>query len=160
MARIIPWRKDNDASRSLAPRSEFPFRQIRNEFDALFDRFFGGWPSVFSTDWGLQPAWGWGLEMDDTAKEIVVRAEAPGFEPGDFDISITGNTLTIQAERKQDSKEAKGESSFSQRRLQRTVTLPAGVDPDKVDCRYKNGILELHLPRKEQAQAKRVEVKS
>jgi HSP20 family protein len=89
-----------------------------------------------------------------------VRAEAPGFDPGDFDIRVVGNTLTIEAERKQEASEEKGGKFYSQRRLERSVTLPASVDADKVECKYKNGILELHLPRMEQVQPKSIEVKS
>src|SRR5438105_1611577 len=105
MASIIP-RKDKDGSRELAPsRFDFPLGQLRNEFEALFDRFFSHWPSLFP-EGGTQGFWG--LDLNDTGKEIVVRAEAPGFEPNDFEIQITGTTLTIQAERKQESKEEKG----------------------------------------------------
>jgi HSP20 family protein len=157
MASLIPWRKGRNGAGSLSRPSDFPLSQLRNEFDALFDRFFGGFPSLLSEEWTGQGFWG--LDMDDTGKEIVVRAEAPGFEPGDFDIRVTGNTLTIQAERKEESGKEKGDSFFSQRRLQRSVTLPAGVDADKVDCKYKNGILELRLLRTEQAQPKRIQVK-
>jgi HSP20 family protein len=158
MASLIPWRKERDGLKSLGQGFDSSLSQLRNEFETMLDRFFGRWPSFISGEGGTQHFWG--LDLDDTGKEIVVRAEAPGFEPGDFDIRITGNTLTIQAERKQESKEGKGETFFSQRRLQKSVTLPAEVEADKVDCRYKNGILELRLPRTAEAQAKRIEVKS
>jgi HSP20 family protein len=157
MASLIPWRKERNGLRALGSGFDSSLSQLRNEFETMLDRFFGRWPS-FSGEGGTPPFWG--LDLDDTGKEITVRAEAPGFEPGDFDIRITGNTLTIQAERKQESKEAKGEKFFSHRRLQKSVTLPAEVDANKIDCRYKNGILELRLPRAVEAQAKRIEVKS
>jgi HSP20 family protein len=160
MASLIPWRKERNNLQSLGPTFDFPLAQLRNEFDEMFDRFFGRLPGLFGGESVMQPSWG--LDMNDTGKEVVVHMEAPGFEPGDFDISVIGNTLSIQAEHKQETKkDEKGEHTyFSQRRLQRSVTLPAEVDADKVDCRYKNGILELHLPRTQQAQAKRIEVKA
>jgi HSP20 family protein len=142
----------------LGPAFDSPLAQLRSEFEEMFDRFFGRLPSFFSGESGVQPFWG--FDLDDTGKEIVVRVEAPGFEPGDFDIRVTGNTLSIQAERKQESKEGKGQTFFSQRRLQRSVTLPAEVNADKVECKYNNGILELYLPRTEEAKAKRIEVKA
>ena len=157
MANLMPWRKQKDSPESFGGL-DFPLSRLRNEFDALFDNFFGRWPSLHPSEWGMQPVWG--FDIDDTGKEIVVRAEAPGFEPNDFDIRITGNTLTIQAEKKQESKEKKGETFFSQRRLQRSITLPADVEADNVNCSYKNGILELHLPRTQKAEPKRIEVKA
>jgi HSP20 family protein len=158
MASLIPWRRDRDGGKSLTRSSDYPLAQLRNEFESLFDRFFGRFPSLFTEDWSVQPSWG--FDMDDTGKEIVVRAEAPGFDPGDFDIRVVGNTLTIEAERKQEASEEKGGKFYSQRRLERSVTLPASVDADKVECKYKNGILELHLPRTEEVKPKRIQVKS
>jgi len=125
---------------------------MRREFDTLFNRFFGGWPAWSdATD-------GWGLDMEDAGAEVVVRAEAPGFQPADFDVQASGDLLTIKAERKEE-----GEGKDAQRRwsrLQRTVTLPAGVDSSKVDARYVNGVLELHLPKTPEAQPRRIEVKA
>ena len=161
MASLTPWKRDKNGLRNLGTDFDTPLAQMRSEFEDMFDRFFGRFfgrlPSTLGGESGMQSFWG--FDLDDTGKEIVVRAEAPGFEPGDFDIRVTGNMLTIQAERKQESKEGKGEF-ISQRRFQRSVTLPSEVDVNKVDCRYKNGILELHLPRTEEAVAKRITVKS
>ena len=94
------------------------------------------------------------------AGEVVVRADAPGFETEDFDIQVSGNQLTIRAEKKQEDKDETNGFSYSERRLHRSVTLPAGADPDKVEARYRNGVLEVHLPKSPEAQGKRITVKS
>jgi len=156
MFSLIPWRnKEQNTGRSLAPRETHPLSQLRSEFDSLFNRFFGDWPMPFG-DWpGMT-----GYDLEDAGKEWVVRAEAPGFEPEDFDVQLAGNLLTIRAERKQEAKEKQGEYRYAERRFERTVTLPAGAIPDQVTARYHSGVLELHLPKSLEAQAKRIEVKT
>jgi HSP20 family protein len=147
---LIPWRaKENEGA--LAPRTEDPFRRMRAEFDELFDRFFAGWPAPLSEEgWGR----GWGLEVKEEGKDVFVKADAPGFEAGDFDVQVSGDVLTIKAERKE------GDGNNVERRLFRSLTLPAGVLADEVDARYRNGVLELRFPRSEEVVGKRIEVKA
>jgi HSP20 family protein len=155
MFSLTPWRK-RDGSSQLATR-QFPLDRLRDEFDALFDRFFGNFPTLI--DWETE--WRWGLEVDDSGKEVIVRAEAPGFEADDFNVQVQGDMLTIEAEQKQQTGEKGKEGySFAQRRLRRAVTLPPGTATDKIDARYRNGILELRMPKAPEAQPKRIEVKS
>ena len=140
-------------------RAEHPMRWLREEMDALFDRFFRGWPAL--PEGGAERFWDTDVEEND--KEIVVRAEAPGFEPKDFDIHISGNTLTIRAEHKEEA-EQKGEGyrSWERRygRFQRSIPLSTAVNPDKVEARYHSGVLEIHLPRTEPSPRRRIEVKT
>src|SRR5215213_2280604 len=91
---LMPWKKDRNGSGALAARSDHPLSLFRNEFDTLFDRFFGGWPGPDGT--------GWGLEADETEDAVTVTMDAPGFEPGDFDIQVSGDALRVTAERKSD----------------------------------------------------------
>jgi HSP20 family protein len=153
MFNLIPWRKRETT------RSDNPLALLRGEFDSLFDRFFSRWPSPFGMqEWAGQA--GWGLDIEDTDKEFVVRAEAPGFEADDFDVQLQGNVLTIRAERKQEEgKKRADDYAYIERRLERSLTLPAGADADNVQATYKNGILELHLPKSPEAQGRRIEVK-
>ena len=89
-----------------------------------------------------------------------VKAEAPGFEAEDLEVSVSGNLLTIKADKKRETTEKKGDGSFEERHLERVVTLPAGADPDKVEAKYHNGILEVHLAKTEDAKRKRIPVKA
>src|SRR5205085_11367380 len=116
------------------------------EFGNLFGRFFGAWPEV-----------GWGLDMEDAGSDVVVRAEAPGFQPGEFDVQVSGDLLTIHAEHKEEGEGKDGHQRWS--RLHRTVTLPTGVDTGKIEARYVNGVLELRMPKTPEAQPRRIEVK-
>lgn len=157
MFSLTPWRRKDSNGGTLTRREDFfpTMSRVRDEFDALFDRFFGRFPLPFES-WS---SWGWGLDLDDRGNAVVVRAEAPGFEASDFDVQISGNVLTIRAEHKQESKGEEGDY-FSRRQLHRSVTLPAGTDTEKVEATYRNGILELRLPKTPEAQAKRIEVKT
>src|SRR5436309_10387627 len=156
MFNLTPWRKES-SSRALAPRYEHPLAQMRDEFDALFNRFFGNWPVAFPTDWDQPMS---DFDTQETENEIVVRAEAPGFEPDDFDVQVRGDTVVIRAERKQEPQEQQnGGSYFERRRFERSFTVPFGADVDKVEAKYRNGVLELHFPRTPEAQGRRIEVK-
>lgn len=145
---LMPWKKDR-GSAALANRAEHPLSLFRSEFDTLFDRFFGNWPA-FDGGWA-----GWGLDLDETDNEVTVKVDAPGFEPGDFDIQVSGDALRITAERKS----GKGDRRAYERQFQRVVTLPAAVDAEKVEAKYRNGVLELTLPKTEQAKWKKIPVK-
>jgi len=149
MFNLIPWRT-KESEGALAPRTEDPFRRMRMEFDQLFDRFFAGWPAPLTEEgWGR----GWGLDVKEEGKEVLVRADAPGFEAGDFDVQFANDVLTIKAERKEKDGQV-------ERRLVRSLTLPAAVLADNVEAQYRNGVLELRLPRVEEVAGKRIEVKA
>jgi HSP20 family protein len=137
---------------------DFPFflSRLRDEFDHLLDLFSRTWPSL----WGdAEHGWRWGLEVEDQDDAVVVRAEAPGFEPGDFDVQVQDGRLTLRAARKTETKKDEGRA-WSQRQCYQSVTLPAGIDKDKVEARYHNGVLTITLPKTPEAKGRRVPVKS
>ena len=137
---------------------EFPFflSRLRDEFDHLLDRFAKTWPSL----WGdAEHGWRWGLEVEDQDDAVVVRAEAPGFEPGDFDVQVQDGRLTLRAARKTETKKDEGRE-WSQRECYQSVTLHAGIDKDRVEARYHNGVLTIMLPKTAEAKGRRVQVKS
>jgi len=146
---LVPWKKNvngnGNGSGAVANRAEHPVSLFRNEFDTLLDRFFGGWPDGNGH--------GWGMETAETDNALAIKMDAPGFEPGDFDVQVSGDTLRVSAERKG----GKGDGSF-ERRFQRSLTLPAAVDAEKVQAKYKSGVLELTLPKAEQAKWKKINV--
>jgi len=138
--------------------TQHPIARFQNDINSLFERFWSDW-----SDWPalsqdlLPPQRGWALDVDDQPDQYVVRAEAPGFDPNDFDVQVSGNLLTIKAEHKEEKKEKRA-SSYSYGSLQRSFTLPQGIDSEKINAEYKNGVLELHLPKSEEARAKRITV--
>ncbi len=157
MKSLIPWkrRNENGGGTAMAERPRDALTQMRRELDSLFERFFGDWPALAGRDW---PMTGWGLDVDDKENEIVVRADAPGFEPDDFNVEIVGDNLVLKGERKEEERKGNG-YHYRRGHLYRSVPLPHGVEADKIDARYRNGVLEVHVPKGEEAKGKRIEVK-
>lgn len=162
MFHLIPWKKKEE-SRELVPQRGHPLAELRHEFDALFDRFLGRWDEPFT--WDLDLGHSWGLDVEENDQEVVVKAEVPGFSPDELDVQVSGNLLTVQAEQKGESKgKRKGGNGHYEERHYRTfrrcVTLPPGTDPDRIEARYRNGLLEVHVPRNEAARGKRIPIKA
>jgi HSP20 family protein len=130
---------------------------MRREFAPLFDRFFDAWPVPFESLYEPMPYWG--LEMEEAANEIVIKAEMPGFVPADIEVVITGDTLKIKAEHKVKVQGKEKEEEKVERSVEREISLPVGLEKEKVEARYHNGLLEVHLPRTPEVAPWRIEVK-
>jgi len=151
--------------RPLAPYSAgmsgfgWPVARLRSEVERLFDDFLQGWGGFPA----LRPGWelesGWGLDVEDQEDKIIVRAEAPGFEPEDFDLEVRDNKLVLRASQSKEKRE-EGSRHWRRQELFRSVPLPARIDEQRVDARYRNGILTITLPKTEQTKRRRIEVKS
>ena len=76
-------------------RGMWPLARLRTEFDRLFDDFFRGWGGLPS--WPQPTETGWALDVDDEQDKVVIRAEAPGFEPKDFDVQVRDDQLVLTA---------------------------------------------------------------
>ena len=103
------------------------------------------------------------MDVIDKDKEILVKAELPGIEKKDIDVSISNNQLIIKAKTCHDEKEEKGDylkREISKNEIYRSVLLPAGVDDDcKVKTSFKNGVLELSIAKPKKSQRRQIEVK-
>jgi HSP20 family protein len=167
MFNLIPWKrksKENEGG-PLALAGPHPLARFREEVDALFDRFWQQWPDLGEA-WKGWPAlseglstWGWAFDVDDREDEIVVRAEAPGFEPKDFHVRVSAGHLVLQAEHKEESKKGNGHH-YRYGTFHRIFRLPSGIEVDKIEAEYRNGVLEVKVPKGEQAKAKRITVKT
>jgi HSP20 family protein len=157
MADLTTSRGTKASGGGLTTRQAHPVSRLRDELDTLFDLFWNRWPAPWGA-WSERPPF-WGLDMEEGDNEVVVRAEMPGFEANDIDVRVDDNFMTIQAEKTQESKEGK-EAGYerSTRSFRRTVTLPRGVQADKAQATYRNGVLELHLPRAAEARGKRIPI--
>jgi HSP20 family protein len=129
------------------------FNRLRKEIDQLFDDFMGGdWPSFRHRQWDL--------DVEEEDGSVTVRAEAPGFEPDDFDIRVQGDSLVMCACRQSETgEEGERQRTWSRQEFHRTVTLPEGVDADKIDATYRNGILTVKVPISEEHRPKRIAVR-
>ena len=146
---LLPWRK---AERMLAREVEPSFGLMRPELASLMERFFPRWPGLLEPIEEMLEK----IEIVNKEKEVLVRAEVPGFEPAEVVVEVTGNLLTIRAEHKpEEVKPEKPEEFWS--KFERTIVLPVTVEPEKIEAICKNGILEIRLPRKPEAMTRRIE---
>lgn len=154
-------------SKAIAPRRSFTdLTRWEREMDRMMEDFFGRrmrpwWPERWSRGEELEvsiPA----VDLFEDKNEIVVKAELPGMEKDNIEVNLTDNTLTIKGEKKKEE-EVKEESYYRAERsygsFVRTLDLPAEVHADKVKANFKNGVLEVRLPKTEEARAKEVKVK-
>ena len=156
---LIPWKRTQRHQQQLSPAEwndpwETTLSTLREEMDRLFDRFFG---SQTRRPLGLLPWEGWLEGLEDRGDHYRVRLPVPGFEPEEFDVSVSGNRLILRAEHKEESKEGNGGYRFGS--LHEVITLPESVDVDQIEARYHNGVLEVRLPKREEARPKRIVVK-
>jgi HSP20 family protein len=132
-----------------------PFR-LMEEFEPIFERFFGTWPTP-AEEWEW-PVY-YGFTMTEGEREYLVRAELPGFEPAEVSVTLTGNVLTIEARHGEEPKEGEAaEREYAH--VRRSVTLPAGAEVERLEAAYRNGVLEVHVPKAPEATARRIEVKT
>lgn len=145
MLSLMPRRRERTA---LARWEREPFEFLRREMASLFEPWF-------RMPWEPEP---WGFETEERENEVVLRAEMPGFEPGEIEATLQGTELTVRAEHREPAEGEAKERRYA--RLERTVTLPVGVAPEKAEARYHNGVLEVHVPRTPEAMPRRIEVKT
>lgn len=136
--------------------------RFRDEMDNLFNRFFD-MEIPFSKRFFGDTEWSPRLDVSEGKGEILVKAEIPGCEAEDLDVSIEGRLLTIKGEKRQE-KEEKEESYHRIERsygsFSRTVELPAEVDPDTIDATYKNGVLKMVLKKTVASETRKIEIKA
>jgi HSP20 family protein len=138
---------------ALLPRMETPFRWMPEEFATFFNRF---WPVPETGEW----PYAWGLTTEEKEKEVVVRAELPGFEPEEIKVELLAGRLTVEAEHKEPAEEGAAEAERVHAHAKRVLPLPPEVEPEKAEAVYRHGVLEVHLPRKPEAVGRRIEVKT
>lgn len=128
---------------------------LRDDFDRLIDRFFSRdfeiWegPRAFDVD------------IYEDAENVILKAEIPGMNKEDISVSLTEDTVTIsgkKTEEKKIEKENYLRKEIKTGSFSRSFTLPCNVDKEKVKATYKNGILEIVLPKSEREKAKEIKV--
>ena len=127
---------------------------IEPYLDRLFD--------LDTSLWDL-PATSFPIDVIETDNEYLVRASVAGFDPEQLEITFESNTLTIKGEIKEENKdEQQGRYHIRERytgTFYRSVSLPGMIDQNQISAETDNGVLTIHLPKKPEAQPKRIEVK-
>ncbi len=128
---------------------------LKDDFDRLIDRFF-------SRDFDIwEGPRAFDVDIYEDAENVVIKAELPGINKEDISVSLTEDTVTIsgkKAEEKKIEKENYYRKEIRTGSFSRSFTLPCAVDKDKVKATYKNGILEIVLPKSEKEKAKEVKI--
>jgi HSP20 family protein len=137
---------------------------LMRELASMQDRMNRVWGSVYDRreDVSRPGAWLPPVDIYESAdQEIVVKAELPGLTREDIDLTVENNTLTIRAERKAD--DGLRDAQFHRRErvfgaCSRSFTLPATVDPSRVKAEFRDGVLTVRLPRREDARPRQIVV--
>ena len=151
MFELMPWKK----------RGGKEISRLGSDLDSSHDRFWDRGsmiPGSFLQEEALFPV----LDISESKKEISVKAEIPGVETDDLNVSLNGRTLIIKGEKKQ-GKEDIDENYHRMERsygyFSRSAQLPADVDPSKVEASYKKGVLKVVLKKTRESEAKKIEVR-
>lgn len=148
MTKIIRWQPSGETL------------SLRQAMDRLFeDSWVGG------RAWGNLPgAWTEpSLDIYETTDSVVVQAAVPGMKPDEVDITVQGGYLAISGQSKSESETQ--EKNYLRRETRsgafsRTIELPAGLQNDKADATFENGVLTVTFPKAEQVKAKKIQVKA
>jgi HSP20 family protein len=157
MMTLIPWRQKREGNGGQA----LPATGFRTEMDRLFDSFFRDMPAWGLRTWPALTEWQPALDVEETDKEILVRAEIPGVSADDLDLAIQNNTLVISGEKKESQERKEGGYVYQERRYGsfcREVALPTAVDEANVKAEYKDGVLHVTLQKSQEALPKKIKV--
>lgn len=131
------------------------FRRVQDEMDELFGHRTRP-AGIRSVARGTYPP----INVGSTPEQVDVYLFAAGLDPKQFDISMQQNLLTVSGERKAPVK--KDVEYYRRERFggafRRVITLPEDVDPEQVEARYRNGVLEIHIKRREATRPRQIEV--
>jgi HSP20 family protein len=157
---LIPWAR-KDGAPDAKSSEDNPIATLQREMNHVFENF---WNRVgqFEWPWGSDEA---KSDMVETDKAIEVSIELPGMEMKDIEVTVNDDMLTVKGEKKIERQEEKKGYYLSERSygaIYRTIPLPPGVDGEKAQASFKNGVLTIKLPQTPEAQAKvkRIEVKN
>lgn len=151
---LLPWR-----GRVPEERARGGLQEMQDRINRMFDDFFYGFSLAPRTEERLE--WLPLVDVSETEDAVRVTAELPGVQAKEVDISLTDDLLTIRGEKKSEKEEKKRDYHRVERSygvFTRTVRLPAVVDADKVEATFKEGVLTITMPKREQTKTRKVKV--
>lgn len=138
---------------------EFGLDIFREDISRVFDDFFSLKPSeLFESNW--VPS----IDVEDKKKSITVKAEIPGIEEKDLNVTLEKNVLTISGEKKEERKEEYKDKSyiFSERKFgsfSRSIALPEGIKAENVKATFRKGVLNIEIPKEKETETKKIDIK-
>ncbi len=150
----------------LPSRYQDPFQSFRTEMDRLFDSFLGGVPSLaglgrrFAETQVMTPT----LDVKENEKEIIVKADLPGMDEKDINLTIHNGVLSLRGEKKSEHTDERENYHVMERSygsFQRSIRLPETIDDDKAEARFDKGVLTITLPKRPEmvSAQKKIEIK-
>lgn len=138
-----------------------PFRDLRSLQDEVNRLFTTNLSRAFGDEGIARGAWNPSVDIYENKDQIVLEAELPGMKREDFDLSIENNVITLRGERRFEKKEESDnyhrvERSYGS--FTRSFTLPQTVTAEGATAEYRNGVLRVTLPKREEIKARRIEV--
>ena len=160
-----PAKKATQVKKATTEKAITPFDDMEQMFKEFFSR---GWMSPFHL---AHPAWSHlpapfegrapHVDVVERDNDIFVKAELPGVEKDDLELTMTDNSVTIKGSSKAEEKEEKENyhrCEISRGSFSRTVSLPGDVDTDKAKAKFKNGVLKLTIPKVKKSKHKNIKV--
>ncbi len=149
---IVKWRRRDEWD---------PFKDLfdlQKEINRLFETSFSRLPQRFISEESFAPA----IDLYEDENEYVVEAELPGLKQDEIKVSVEDDILTISGEKKREKEVKEGNLYRSERfygKFERQIVLPQNTEKDNIKASYKNGVLKVVIPKKEEAKPKRVDIK-
>jgi len=166
LQKIAPFnwmKRENEGGREFLPaaRENDPFSRMHREMDRMFEDFFGSARPAGGSVL-LRPS----VDIAESKKAYRISVEVPGIDPEQIDLQVEGDTLVLSGEKRQESDDEdegfhRMERSYGQ--FRRVLTLPEDADAEGIKADFKNGVLEIKVPRVKQAEkagAKKVRIES
>ena len=143
---LVPWKHFGELG------------SFRGEMDRLRDKLFGERPlaRAFTEEWAPS------VDISETKDNFIVKAELPGLESKDVNVSISGDLLVIKGEKKKEEEEKDEHHHYVERysgSFQRSFRIPVNIQADKVEATFDKGILKVTLLKAEDAKKKEIEIK-
>ncbi len=140
-----------------------PFRDLRSLQDEVNRLFSTNLSRVFGDEGIARGAWNPNVDIYESKDQIVIEAELPGMNREDFDLSFENNVITLRGERRFEKKDESDnyhrvERSYGS--FTRSFTLPPTVSSEGISAEYRNGVLRVTLPKREEIKARRIEIQS
>lgn len=143
-----------------------PFRDLlamQDRMSRLFNETFGRDVPLYREETASLSRWAPAVDVYETGNHLVVKAELPGVDPKDLEVHIEDNTLFLKGERKLE-KEVKEENYHRMERsygsFTRSFALPGSVDAENTSAEYKDGVLTLTMPKREEAKRKTIKIQT
>jgi HSP20 family protein len=144
-----------DVALRVRTGNDHPFYSLQREMNSLFDNFFGGVETApRGNAYGFAGSFMPSIDVKENEKEFIIKAELPGVEEKDIEVTVTSDAVTIKGE-KREEKEDKDKNYYYMERSYgsfcRVIPLDAEIESGKAEASFKNGILDIKIPKNQSA---------